>query len=103
MNPSKQRLRTLLSTLPAVGLLSLVLAGALVYPDKAWSDDRDLLGTSSDKPYVFFVIDTSSSMRRFPGDEWVPGANDDPNSLTSNVALQATSTGSTPRRATHPG
>jgi hypothetical protein len=80
MNTSNQRLRTLLSTLPAVGLLLVVLAGALVNPGKAWSDDRDLLGTSSDKPYVFFVIDTSSSMRRFPGDEWVPGANDDPNS-----------------------
>ena len=80
MKTSHQRLRTLLSTLPAVALLLVMLAGALVNPDKAWSDDRDLLGTSSDKPYVFFVIDTSSSMRRFPGDEWVPGANDDPNS-----------------------
>ena len=49
-------------------------------PRKAWSDDRDLLGTSGDKPYIFFIIDTSSSMRRFTGDEWVPGANDDPNS-----------------------
>ena len=76
----KNHLPKILAALPAAALLLTVFAGALVNPQKAWSDDRDLLGTTGDKPYIFFLIDTSSSMRRFPGDEWVPGANDDPNS-----------------------
>jgi len=76
----KNHLPKILAALPAAALLLTVFAGALVNPKKAWSDDRDLLGTSGDKPYVFFIIDSSSSMRRFIGNEWVPGANDDPNS-----------------------
>jgi hypothetical protein len=81
MNKTKRiHLPKILALLPAAALLLTVFAGALANPKKAWSDDRDLLGTTGDKPYVFFIIDSSSSMRRFIGNEWVPGANDDPNS-----------------------
>ena len=77
---NRKRLHKILAALPAAALLVAVFAGSMLQPQQAWSDDRDLLGTTGDKPYLFFLIDTSSSMRRFPGDEWVPGANDDPNS-----------------------
>ncbi|MGB6000497.1 MAG: hypothetical protein WBI00_08440, partial [Thermoanaerobaculia bacterium] len=77
---TKNHLPKILAALPAAALLVAVFAGSMLQPQQAWSDDRDLLGTSGDKPYVFFIIDSSSSMRRFIGNEWVPGANDDPNS-----------------------
>ncbi len=54
---------------------ALALAAALP------ADDRDLLGTAGEPPYVFIIFDVSGSMNWQPGgDLWAPGAGDDPNS-----------------------
>jgi hypothetical protein len=81
----RKPLKSLLSTLPAVCILVAFTLAGLMPPQEAWSDDRDLLSSAGDKPYVFFILDTSDSMRRWPQgtgthEEWVPANDDDPNS-----------------------
>ena len=79
---NRKRLHQLLAALPAAALLVAGFAGSMLQPEPAWSDDRDLLGSGGEKPYVFFLIDTSSSMLWMTGTNenspWVPAGLDDP-------------------------
>ncbi len=54
---------------------------ALLVPNAARADDRDLLRNSQDDPYVFIIFDVSGSMNWQPaGDAWAPASADDPQS-----------------------
>ncbi len=70
----------------AVVLALVVLCNALLpslftqAPNTALADDTDLLRFSTAKPYVFVLLDTSSSMNLTPGNDWVHGNADDPRS-----------------------
>ncbi|MGB6363064.1 MAG: MopE-related protein [Thermoanaerobaculia bacterium] len=81
---NRKRLHQLLAALPAAALLVAVFAGSMLQPQQAWSDDRDLLGSGGEKPYVFFLIDISSSMLRMistgANGAFVPNGLDDPES-----------------------
>jgi hypothetical protein len=79
---NRKRLHKLLAALPAAALLVTGFAGSMLQPQQAWSDDRDLLGSGGEKPYVFFLIDISSSMLRMistaANGAYLPGGLDDP-------------------------
>ncbi|MEE8138965.1 MAG: VWA domain-containing protein, partial [Thermoanaerobaculia bacterium] len=48
----------------------------------AWTDDRELLKFNASKPYLMILLDTSASMalKMGPGEVWVPGGADNPDS-----------------------
>jgi Tfp pilus tip-associated adhesin PilY1 len=60
---------------------ALCLVGALAVSRPGYTDDRDLLRFSSAKPYLFFILDTSSSMNFAIGsDTALIGGGDNPGS-----------------------
>src|SRR2546430_429223 len=68
------------AALAAAAALAIVLAIAVTAP--GYPDDRDLLRFSSSKPYLFIVLDTSTSMNLAIGGANAPvlGGGDNPNS-----------------------
>lgn len=60
------------TALAAAAAALLALAGL-----PAFSDDTLLFKTQSGKPYVYFIIDTSTSMNLAPGNAWLPANGDD--------------------------
>ncbi|MGH9361991.1 MAG: hypothetical protein ACRD2T_08745, partial [Thermoanaerobaculia bacterium] len=66
----------------------IAMAAALVAGYPAAGDDTLLFKIQSGKPYVYFIIDTSTSMNLAPDDTWVPANGDDPD-LTPNLANDA--------------
>lgn len=63
---------------PVLGLAVLALLIAGTRP--AYTDDIDLLRTTTAKPYVFFILDNSASMSLSPSGKWVHANGDDPRS-----------------------
>ena len=75
-NPSRPRPDSPRAPLIAALIALLALAGN---PGRA--DDRDLLRTSTAKPYLFILLDTSASMNLKMGTGgWTPGGADSPGS-----------------------
>ena len=72
------KLHQILAILPAAALFVAVFLGGLSQPRRAWSDDRDLFSVAGDRPYVFFVVDISSSMKKVIDGECSLGTNDTP-------------------------
>ena len=80
---------------PVVRLAAL-LTVALMVSTAGVADDRDLVKSSGEEPYLFVIFDVSGSMNwtppdfgpdglqgtadDLPGDRWAPGYGDDPNS-----------------------
>ena len=65
--------RELLPGLLALGLTLFLVSGAA-------ADDTDLLRFNTGQPYVFVLLDTSTSMNLAPNNAWVAGNGDDPRS-----------------------
>ena len=75
-NPKTSRRRTSRRILGAL----LCAALALVLTPQSQGDDIDLLRFDSAKPYLFIVLDTSTSMNLDIDNEWVHANGDDPRS-----------------------
>ena len=71
-------MRTHRPQLPIRAAVAAVLAAALLAGYPAAGDDTLLFKVQSGKPYVYFIIDTSTSMNLAPDDTWVPASGDDP-------------------------
>jgi len=80
MNPKAPPLRSPLAAAVSGALLALALALAISEPGR--TDDRDLLRFTSAKPYLFLILDTSSSMNMKigPGAVSLAGGGDNPDS-----------------------
>jgi len=80
MNPRPTSLRSPVAAATTGVLLALVVA--LAVSDPGFTDDRDLLRFTSAKPYLFLVLDTSSSMNMKVGSGQIPlpGGGDNPDS-----------------------
>ncbi|HEX5758527.1 MAG TPA: PilC/PilY family type IV pilus protein [Thermoanaerobaculia bacterium] len=64
---------------------AVVLAAALLAGGPASGDDTLLFKIQSGKPYVYFIIDTSTSMNLKADDTWLPGSGDDAQSKFQQI------------------
>jgi len=66
----------------AVLVIGTSLGLVFLSSPRGWADDRDLLRFDTSKPYLFLILDTSSSMalKMGPDAVWVPGSADNPDS-----------------------
>jgi hypothetical protein len=62
----------------AAALMSAAAGLLVATSEPVWSDDTQLFKVETGKPYVFIVLDTSTSMNLAPGtNAWVPASGDD--------------------------
>lgn len=68
-----------------VAVAALTVFVLLLATPTAWTDDVDLLRQKGGKPFVFLLIDTSTSMNLSPDNQWLPAGGDDPRSKIFQV------------------
>src|SRR5437764_3790089 len=70
----------------ATAALAVAAALAVTAGRTAWGDDTVLFKTQVGKPYVYIVLDTSTSMNLAPAtNAWLPASGDDPGSKFQQI------------------